>query len=188
MTQGTKSELATQVSTLLADNTAGDISASDIRSVHTDYADSLIGGPTSAVDNTIPRYDSTTGQLVQTSGVSIDDNDNLDGTLYIRQSVGDALTAAGTTRGDALTLAAQVNNITTAAASTGVVLPAGVAGDIFIIENAGANLIQVYGNGSDTIDGVAGATGVPLTNALRCMYICVATNTIISAQLGVVSA
>lgn len=32
-------------------------------------------GPASSVDNTIPRYDSTTGKLIQTSGVSINDSD-----------------------------------------------------------------------------------------------------------------
>lgn len=194
MTQRTKSGLATQVSTLFADNTEGDISAADIRSVQTDYADSLVGGPTSATDNAIVRYDLTSGQLVQDSSVLIDDTNNITGVVnltttgYTRQSVGNALTAVGTTRADALALTAQVNNVTTAAASTGVILPAGVTGDIIILENAGANLIQVYADGSDTIDGVAGATGVPLTNALRCMYICVATNTFISAQLGVISA
>lgn len=316
MTQRTKTALGTQVSTLAADNTAGDISASDIRSLLTDTADSLVGGPTSATDNTLPRFDSTTGQLMQSSGIVVADTTNdvsgigmitseddaglqttttttdkvtlgaydvngtayltfatltaadvpsfdivapgggtiaIDGatiggatpgavsattlsatgaiaggassdiaintnkftvaaasgntvvagtlgvtglatvvnataTGYIRQSVGNVLTAAGTTRADALVLADQVNNITTAAASTGAVLPAGVIGDILIIENAGANAIQVYGNGSDTIDGVAGTTGVVLTNAKRCMYICVAANTIISAQLGAVSA
>ena len=110
---------------------------------------------------------------------------------YIDQSTGNALTAAGTNRATALVLAKAVNNITTAAASTGAVLPAsatvGVGGSV-IIFNAGANPITVYGAGSDTIDTVAGATGVPLTNAKRCIYICVAANTWISAQLGVVSA
>lgn len=112
-------------------------------------------------------------------------------TLYVDESVGDALTAAGTTRADALQLAKQINNVTTAAAGTGVILPsvanAGV-GAIVTIFNAGANLIQVYGSGSDTIDGVAAATGVPLTNAKRCQFFATAAATWISAQLGVVSA
>lgn len=36
-------------------------------------------GPASSVDNTIPRFDSTTGKLLQTSGVSIDDSDRFSG-------------------------------------------------------------------------------------------------------------
>lgn len=116
----------------------------------------------------------------------------LTGTLttsgHTARSVGNALTAAGSSRTDSLALTKDINNVTTAAASTGVTLPAGVVGEEIIVVNAGANAIQVYGNGSDTIDGVAGATGVPLTNGKRAVFMCVAANTIISAQLGVVSA
>ena len=110
---------------------------------------------------------------------------------FFDESVGNALTAAGTTRADALALTAAVNNITTAGLNTGAVLPAsatiGVGGHV-IIYNAGANPIKVYGAGSDTIDGTAGSTGVTLTNSKRCEYRVVAANTIISAQLGVTSA
>jgi hypothetical protein len=56
------------------------------------------------------------------------------------------------------------------------------------IFHAGASPVKVYASASETIDGVAGATGVTLTNALRCEYEFVAANTWISAQLGVVSA
>lgn len=105
-------------------------------------------------------------------------------------SVATGLTAAGTTRADALALTKEINVIGTAAASTGVVLPAsatvGIGGKVTIFNN-GANAIKVYGAGSDTIDGTAGSTGVTLTNALRCEYIVVAAGTFISAQLGAVS-
>jgi len=36
-----------------------------------------ITGPSSSVDNTVPRYDGTTGKILQVSGVIIDDNDSL---------------------------------------------------------------------------------------------------------------
>lgn len=104
------------------------------------------------------------------------------------RNAGSALTAAGTTRADALALTKQINNIGTAAASTGVVLPAATVGQIVTVFNSGANPIKVYGAGSDTIDGTAGSTGVTLTNANRCMYICVAAATWLSAQMGVASA
>lgn len=113
---------------------------------------------------------------------------NLTSSAHTARSVDTTLTAVGTNRATALVLAKDINNITTAAAGTGAVLPAGVVGMELIVNNAGANLIQVYGNGSDTIDGVAGATGVALTNAKRAVFICVAANTFISAQLGVISA
>jgi len=364
MTERTKSAFATQVSTLLADNTAGDISASDMRSIETDVKDSayflldnttadvvtdpsgltyatgatallaiqeldaavlathnantgtvytagsaiktatsagntlliqardvdgaayttfgtltanntptfdlaaavtvaskpLVGtSDTSVTDNTLVRQDGTGGQAVQKTGIVIADTTddvsacgnitpktgsqirttttaantlklsaydtdtgpayvdfitltagttpscaidgatiggvtpgvisgtNITATGYRMASVGNALTAAGTTRTDALVLTKEVNNVTTAASGTGVVLPAGVAGMKIKIYNNGANLIKVYANGSDTIDGTAGSTGVSLTNALRCEYECVATNTWLSAKLGATS-
>jgi hypothetical protein len=114
---------------------------------------------------------------------------------YAAQSVAGALTAVGTNRATALVLAAQINDITTAAASTGAVLPLGTAVGLsapITIFNAGANPITVYASGTDTIDGAAGATGVTLTNAKRCIYFPISTSsgvtTWISAQLGVVSA
>jgi hypothetical protein len=110
---------------------------------------------------------------------------------YVDESVGNALTAVGTTRADALALTKNINNVTAAGAGTGVVLPAVSAagvGAAVVVFNAGANAMQVYGAGSDTIDGVAGSTGVPLTNAKRAIFYAVAANTWISAQLGVVSA
>lgn len=99
-----------------------------------------------------------------------------------------SLTAAGTTRANALALTADTNNLTTVASSTGVVLPSIPVGAKVTVYNNGANPVKVYAPGSYTIDGTAGSTGVTLTNAKRCQYECVATNTILSAQLGVTSA
>jgi hypothetical protein len=102
--------------------------------------------------------------------------------------LGNPLTAAGSTKADALVLTNQINVIGTAAANTGVLLPLGVVGQPITIYNNGANAIKVYGSGSDTIDGAAAATGVTLTNAKRCEYLCIAAGVYISAQLGAVSA
>ena len=49
MTKRTKTELTSQVSSLLPDNNLGEISPSDIRSVFTDVGDSLLFW-----DNTVP--------------------------------------------------------------------------------------------------------------------------------------
>lgn len=38
-----------------------------------------VKGPTSATDNTLPRFDSTTGSLIQGSAVVVDDSDNMSG-------------------------------------------------------------------------------------------------------------
>lgn len=110
---------------------------------------------------------------------------------FIDASAGITLTAVGNNRATSLALTKAINVISTAAASTGVTLPAsasvGVGGWVDIY-NDGANAIQVYGAGTDTIDTVAAATGVPLTNAKRCRYTLVSTGAFKSAQLGVVSA
>lgn len=105
-------------------------------------------------------------------------------TTYFLRSVGNALTAAGTTRADALQLAKEVNNITTAAASTGVILPTGVVGMQITVYNNGANSVQVYAGGSETINGTAGSTGVALANAKSSIYHFVAANTWIAVQIN----
>jgi hypothetical protein len=87
-------------------------------------------------------------------------------------SVSTGLVAAGTTAATGLQLVSEINAIGTATASTGVVLPpaGGMAlGTIIYVFNGGASPVKVYSNDS-TIDGTAGATGVTLTNAKRCMY------------------
>jgi len=55
MTKRTKTELSTQVSDLLPDNSSGEISPEDIRIVFTDVGDSLLFW-----DNTVPASDSAT--------------------------------------------------------------------------------------------------------------------------------
>ncbi len=120
-------------------------------------------------------------------------NNAMNGTTAfpIQSSIAVGLTAAGTTQANALVLTKAINVVATAAASTGVLLPddilVGIGGTVEIF-NDGANAIKVYGTGSDTIDGTAGATGVTLTNAKRCAYTVVSAGAWKSAQLGVVSA
>ncbi len=106
-------------------------------------------------------------------------------------TIANNLTAVGTNIGTSLQLSADVNHITGGATGTVVDLPAapsGGPGDDVIIINDAANPIKVYASGGQTIDGVAGATGVTLTNAKRCQYILIDPLTWISAQLGVPSA
>jgi len=97
------------------------------------------------------------------------------------------ITASGTTVADAFQLLKSVNNVTVAAAGTGVIAPSAATHGVVVITNNGANAIQVYGNGADTIDGFAAATGVTLTNAKRLLLVRVAAATYISL-MGVASA
>jgi hypothetical protein len=84
-------------------------------------------------------------------------------------SVG-GLVAAGTTQATALQLSAAVNGVGTVASGTGVVLPPWAASVVVVVINAGANALQIYGSGTNTIDGTAGSTGVALSTAHRLAF------------------
>lgn len=94
------------------------------------------------------------------------------------------LTAAGTTRADALALTHSWNALSTVTSGTGVVLN---GTSTQFINNAGATGVQVYAPGSITIDGAGGATGVALANTKRCAFYLVSPTQYISAALGAVS-
>lgn len=82
---------------------------------------------------------------------------------FLIQPSANALTAhAGGGQGSALALTNPINNVTTVATvGDSVGLPAALAGMEVVIINDAANSMQVFGNGTDTIDDVATATGVP---------------------------
>lgn len=106
-------------------------------------------------------------------------------------SVGNALSASATqTRAGGTAMTKRVNRFTTVASSGNAgTLPALAVGQSVEVYNDGANPMSVFPNGaSNTIDGGSGGAAVTLTNTKRARFTCVATNTIISAQLGAVSA
>ncbi len=94
--------------------------------------------------------------------------------LTAQQSVTDAITArAGGGQTNATALTATFNNVTVVAtAADSVKLPLAVAGLWVTIRNSAANASTVYGDGTDTINGVATATGVSLTAATSALYFC----------------
>lgn len=61
--------------------------------------------------------------------------------------------------------------VTVASGADSVVLPKAVPGSVVFVANAGASAMQVFANGSDTIDGTAGATGISVANAKRIMFV-----------------
>jgi len=89
----------------------------------------------------------------------------------------DGVTAhAGGGRASAVPVVSMITRVTTVAtAADSVVLPAAVPGLDLTLINAGANAMQVFGNGSDTIDGTAGATGVSQAAAKTVQYLSTAT-------------
>lgn len=75
----------------------------------------------------------------------------------------------GRAQATATPLSRAVNRVTTATSISagtlsgdGVLLPPSYAGTVLTVSNSAAAPITVYAQGSDTINGIAGATGVPL--------------------------
>lgn len=103
---------------------------------------------------------------------------------YLFESSAVAITAGTTrTQGGATVLAKEVNRVDTSTAPSagtylgdGVALPAAAAGLTLMVWNNTANVIQLYGNGSDTVNGVAGATGIPVPP--NAVFLAIAASTV----------
>lgn len=75
---------------------------------------------------------------------------------YISGIAADSLTATGNSQGTALLLSADVNTVTTTAASTGVILGAGASpGDETVVKNLGASTLSIYPPTGESIDALA---------------------------------
>jgi hypothetical protein len=84
----------------------------------------------------------------------------------------DNLVATGNSQATALPTTSQTTRIATVAAGTGILLPPSAPGLEVLVINHGANALQVYGAGTDTIDDIATATGVSqMVNSLV-IYTC----------------
>lgn len=79
---------------------------------------------------------------------------------------------ADTTKANATALGYGVNSVdTVAGAADSVILPYAYPGAQVFVVNLGANAMQVFGKGTDTVDSVATATGVSVANAERALFI-----------------
>lgn len=90
------------------------------------------------------------------------------------ESAIDLLTAkAGGGRTGATKITSMFNRVSTAAtAADSLVLPVALQGLSLAVLNDAANPVQVFGQGSDTINAVAGATGVPQMGKSLVWYTC----------------
>lgn len=84
------------------------------------------------------------------------------------------VTATGANQAGAFVLPADFNFISSTPAGTGVLLPVAKAGLDIFVNNHGGLPLQVYGNGTDTVDDIAGATGVSQMNRSVVLYTCYA--------------
>jgi len=104
---------------------------------------------------------------------SIHQNQNL-AIGYLLESAADNITAnPGGGQANAVQLAAELNKVTTVATSgDSVRLPPSAAGLTIVVTNKGANAMQVYGSGADTIDDSAAVTGVSQMRGSVVIYAC----------------
>lgn len=80
---------------------------------------------------------------------------------------------AGGGRSGATPITAMNSSVdTVATAADSVVLPAAAAGCHYFVANNGAAAMQVFANGSDTIDGTAGATGIAQASGANILFVC----------------
>jgi len=97
------------------------------------------------------------------------------GAIYAPGSVTTGITAhAGGGQASAVALTAwynRIDTVTTAADSVKLPAPSYVSQVIAVMNNDGANSMQVFGSGTDTINGVATATGVAHAAGKLAFYI-----------------
>ncbi len=74
-------EIGDSADTTLARAAAGRLSVESV---------AIMRGPASATDNALPRFDATTGDLLQASSVLVDDSNNVTGVLNLTQTSTDA--------------------------------------------------------------------------------------------------
>jgi hypothetical protein len=105
-------------------------------------------------------------------------------------TVTDALTAhAGGGQANALLLPSRYNRVTTvASAADSVKLQPGVPGLVQTVRNdAVTNSMQVFGSGTDTINGVATGTGVAVAAGHEAQFVCYAAPAGVGAWHGPVA-
>lgn len=136
------------------------------------------GTPQGAVFST---RDGTTYQIGAGGIVSINPiylNDALAAGFSVPSTFTGAVTANVTanttgTQAGATALGYGVSQVATAgAAASAVILPAAVPGEYCTVINDGANTIQVFGTSSDTINGIAAATGCVQMASSEITYWC----------------
>jgi hypothetical protein len=95
-------------------------------------------------------------------------------TGLLNESALDAIVAhAGGGQALATPLTKEINRIgTVATAGDSVVLPPSAPGLTIVVINKGANAMQVFGSGADTINGVAAATGISQMASSVLLYVC----------------
>jgi collagen type I/II/III/V/XI/XXIV/XXVII alpha len=139
-------------------------------------------GPSSATDNAIPRYDSTTGKLIQGSGVTIDDSNNISTPGGISTGVGGSVAGfVGMKQGTAGTAATNEILIQAPASVTAyqITLPGAAASGVMMASNSGGTVTTSFDNtpdlGTPSAATLTNATGLPISTGVSGLGTGVAT-------------
>jgi len=207
MTKRTKTELASQVTSLLPDNTTAEISPEDIRSIHTDYADSLVlwssskpSSATTAATATITFSGAATAnqtiQLIDAAGLSktytAKDATSATAGQFIKTDKDAAATALKACiehpngHNGTITVADSEAGVLTLTQAT-----AGTAGNTDITETladtvaaGGDGTVNKFTGGATVTSCVQGEVAHALTGSTYHLYVCVATDTWKRAELA----
>lgn len=146
------------------------------------------------ITSTVIRFDNDGALIVDPAGVFSNDGVTKLVTVgpskatFLAEGTSNNLTLTGSNQAGALQLTTGFNVFGTVAANTGAKLPAigttvpiGTFVDMF---NIGLNTGTIYSAGSETIDGVAGATGVPISTNVRGFAFANSASTWVTAQYG----
>lgn len=102
----------------------------------------------------------------------------------ITNQAASSLTAEGTTQVDALALMADWNNITIVAAGAGAVLPEIAGGQSVLVQNSGANSLNVYPPDGAEIDALGADAPYVLAPGKMQIFWFFSSDAILSTQLG----
>lgn len=150
----------------LPDEAGAEINKAEWNDLHT-VSGTIDGTNITAIDNTpIGGGAPSTGAFTTLSASG----------LFALTGVEDLLTAfstGGQASATALSATKNFHRVTTVAAiADSVKLPAATAGQIHYVRNDGANAMQVFGQSTETINGVVSATGVAHGPGMGVFYVC----------------
>ena len=123
-------------------------------------------GPSSATDNAITRFDTTTGKLIQNSGATLDDNNNIYAN-NLATGYATTATAAGTTT---LTISSAGTQFFTGSTTQTVTLPVVSTlpvGHTFHIINKSSGIVTVNSSGSNLVQAIAGGNSANFISILN---------------------
>lgn len=123
-------------------------------------------GPSSSTDNAITRFDSTTGKLIQDSGATLDDNNNIYAN-NLAPGYTTTATAAGTTT---LTIASTGTQFFTGSTTQTVTLPVVSTlpvGTIYHIINKSSGIVTVNSSGGNAVQAIAGGNSANVISILN---------------------